>query len=109
MIGTKGRWSRFACDGLPGSESRATGLHSARKVEYPELEIKQESKRSYPYDSSLCARPGLLWGRSVSSKQLKQEYQGARKNGILSGRRGSSAITPVPHGKMGYERKGREQ
>lgn len=77
---------------------------SARKVEYPELEIKQESKRSYPYDSLFAHVLGYV-GEVSEQQQLKQEYQGARKRDIVGQAGIERYYNRYLMGKMGYERK----
>lgn len=77
---------------------------SARNVEYPELEIKQESKRSYPYDSLFAHALGYV-GEVSEQQQAQREYQGAKKRDIV----GQSGLERYYNhdlmGQAGYERK----
>jgi penicillin-binding protein 2 len=76
---------------------------SARKVEYPELEIKQESKRSYPYDNLFAHVLGYVG--EVSEQQQLQEYHGARKRDIVGQAGIERYYNRYLMGKTGYERK----
>lgn len=77
---------------------------SARKIEFPELEIKQESKRSYPQNALFAHVMGYV-GEVSELQQQSKEYAGTRKRDIV----GQAGIERYYNryllGETGYERK----
>lgn len=77
---------------------------SARKIEYPELDIKQETKRSYTFDHLFAHAIGYV-GELTTQQQKTTEFPGAEEGDTV----GQSGIERYYNkylmGEDGYERK----
>lgn len=77
---------------------------SARKVEYPELDIKQETKRSYPYGSLFAHSLGYV-GELTEQQAAKNEIPEAKKRDIVGQAGLERYYNKYLMGKAGYESK----
>jgi penicillin-binding protein 2 len=77
---------------------------AARKIEYPELDIKQETKRSYNYDDLFSHVIGYVG--EIGDEQLKsKEFAGAEKRDYVGQSGLERYYNSLLMGKNGYERK----
>ena len=77
---------------------------AARKIEYPELDIKQETKRSYNYDDLFSHVIGYVG--EIGDEQLKgKEFTGAEKRDYVGQSGLERYYNSLLMGKNGYERK----
>jgi penicillin-binding protein 2 len=77
---------------------------AARKIEYPELDIKQETKRSYNYDELFSHAIGYVG--EINDDQIKiKEFPGAEKRDYVGQSGLERYYNSLLMGKNGFERK----
>jgi len=77
---------------------------SARRIEYPELDIKQETKRSYRFGELFSHALGYV-GELSETQQAQNEFPGATRRDIVGQAGLERYYNRILMGKAGYERK----
>jgi penicillin-binding protein 2 len=77
---------------------------SARKIEYPELDIKQETKRSYPYGGLFAHSIGYV-GELTEEQAAKNHFPEAKKRDIVGQAGLERYYNKYLMGRAGYESK----